>query len=112
MSALRAILDWFAKPLWPKRKPGEPSTVVHMTTRPLVVATGDEITSQDVQHARYRLDAIKRYIEQNPHRSFADHHIDEFKAEAIQLSGVLRRRGKLNDIVFDDFLRQIDRARG
>lgn len=110
MSTLRAIKDWFAQPLWPKRKP--PPVVFRMTARPLVVVTEDEPTSQDIQHATYRLYAIKRYLEQNPNRSFAEHHIDEFKAEAMGLGEVLRLRGKLNDYAFEDLLALIERARG
>lgn len=85
--------------------------VAGMRAQPLVVRTGDQPTptEEKVRHAKWRLDAIKRTIEQDAKGILTSQHYDEFRTEIRDLAHTLVQAGVILD---EDALALIRHGKG
>lgn len=71
--------------------------VVGMTAQPLVITQGPAAMAPDkIEHAKYRLHAIQRTIEQHPDKITAAH-MAEFKREVRDHAHTLVQAGVISD---------------
>lgn len=85
------------KPAAPERpqSPVPEAAIAHLRTQPIAVnLTGNA----KLDHAAYRLDAIRRYIEQT--ESVAAGKCEEFLNEIRELGTLLKREGRLTEAQF------------
>lgn len=89
------FLDW----LFNVSKDDPAIAVAGMRAQPLVVTQGDQPHPSEakVQHAKWRLDAIKRTIEQDTKGFLTSQHYDEFRTEIRDLAHTLVQAGVILD---------------
>lgn len=91
---------------------GDPldQAVAGIEARPLNITQGSqpEISEEKIRHAKYRLDAIKRSVEQNGDR-LQGRHFDEYRAEIRDHAHTLVKAGLITD---DDAAALIKHGKG
>lgn len=99
------FLNWFAGIDDPLEQ-----AVAGMKAQPLVITQGvqPEVSLEKVAHAKWRLDAIKRSVDQHGER-LSDRHYDEFRAEIRDHANTLVKAGVITD---DDAAALIKHGKG
>lgn len=79
------------------RNAEKPAAVAGLSAQPLVVTEGEPASApHKIEHAKYRLDAIKRSVEQNG-AQLTKEHMQEFKAEIRDHAHTLVKAGVITD---------------
>lgn len=98
------MLEWIKRLFGP-----EPEPAPQIITRPIVLNAQEE---EQINNAYYRLDAIRRYIEQTAVISTRKRR--EFLTETIAHADLLFRRGRIDETQHDELINTAiaDRAKG